>query len=96
MIVNMELNMIIIILIKLQGVIIDSKHKTSYYIIIIKNHQESSSYDMCIIKNQTFTAGVLQHIHVFIMLHSTKKHKSIKYLMTIYYILHHMLIYTYI
>ena len=72
MILSMAFNMIIIILIKLQVTIINSKHESSYSIIIFKSHHMISSYNFYIIKILTCAAGVHHHVHMFIMMFSTK------------------------
>lgn len=66
------INMINHILITLQVEIIISRHKSSYSIIIFKNHYMLSSYNFYIIKIKTCTAGVHHHVHMFIMIFSTK------------------------
>ena len=72
MILIIALSMFITILMESQVKIIISKYELSYIIIFIKNHQKLSTYNMFIIKIQTCTTSVLQHIHMFIMLYSKK------------------------
>ena len=66
------INMINHILITLQVETIISRHKSSYSIIIFKNHYMLSSYNFYIIKIKTCTAGFHHHVHMFIMIFSTK------------------------
>ena len=71
MILNMPLNMIGHMRIIIQVVIINFRHKSSYNIISIMNHQRVSTYNMFIIEIQRCKAGVLCPNHMFFKLYST-------------------------
>ena len=71
MILNMALIMINTILITIQVVIINFRHKSSYNIISIMNHQKVSIYNMLIIEIQRCITGVLCSNHMLFKLYST-------------------------